>query len=63
MVQGHAWQSPQAVADLAGQVTEAAARIRQVITETPVEQIMGLVPDSGVEVIFKLENLQQTGSF
>jgi threonine dehydratase len=63
MVQGHVRQLPQAGADLAGQVTEAAARIRQMVTETPVEQNMGLVPDSGVEVIFKLENLQQTGSF
>lgn len=63
MVKGHARQSPQAIADLAGHVAEAADRIRQAVTETPVEQITGLVPDSGVAVIFKLENLQQTGSF
>lgn len=51
------------VADLAPQVTEAAERIRPVVTETPVERIEGLVPDLGIEVFFKLENLQQTGSF
>ena len=54
---------PQAIADLAGQVAEAADRIRQSVTETSVEQITGLVPDAGVDVVFKLENLQQTGSF
>jgi len=63
MVQGEARQLPQAIADLAGQVAEAAGRIRQSVTETPVEQITGLVPEAGVDVIFKLENLQQTGSF
>jgi len=52
---------PQAIADLAGQVAEAADRIRQSVSETPVEQITELAP--GVDVIFKLENLQQTGSF
>src|SRR5215467_3425984 len=63
MVQGHARQLPQGIADLAEQVAEAADRIRQSVTETPVEQITGLVPDAGANVIFKLENLQQTGSF
>lgn len=63
MAQGQARQLPQAIADLAGQVAEAADRIRQSVTETPAEQIIGLVPDVGVDVIFKLENLQQTGSF
>lgn len=63
MVQGHARQLPQAIADLAGNVAEAADRIRQSVTETPVEQVTGLVPNAGVDVIFKLENLQQTGSF
>jgi threonine dehydratase len=52
-----------AIADLASQVTEASERIRPVVTETPVEQIEGLVPNSEVELFFKLENLQQTGSF
>jgi threonine dehydratase len=63
MVHGYARQFPQAIADLPGKVAEAADRIRQSVTETPVEQITGLVPDAGVDVIFKLENLQQTGSF
>jgi threonine dehydratase len=63
MAQGQARQLPQAIADLAGQVAKAADRIGQSVTETPVEQITGLVPDAGVDVIFKLENLQQTGSF
>jgi len=63
MAQGQARQLPQAIANLAGQVAEAAERIRQSVTETPIEQITGLVPDVGVDVIFKLENLQQTGSF
>jgi len=63
MVQGQARQLPQSIADLAGQVAKAAEKIRHSVTETPVEQITGLVPDAGVDVIFKLENLQQTGSF
>ena len=63
MVHGQAQQLPQAIADLAGRIAEAAERIRQSVTETPVEQITGLAPDAGVDVIFKLENLQQTGSF
>lgn len=54
---------PSAIVDLALHVTEAAERIRQVVTETPVERIGGLIPDSEVELFFKLENLQQTGSF
>lgn len=54
---------PATVADLAVQVTEAADRIRPVVIETPVEQIEGLVPDIGAELFFKLENLQNTGSF
>ncbi|MGZ7064656.1 MAG: pyridoxal-phosphate dependent enzyme, partial [Candidatus Angelobacter sp.] len=54
---------PASIADLARQVTEAAERIRPVVTETPVEQIEGLVPNIGVELFFKLESFQQTGSF
>lgn len=54
---------PASIADQARQVTEAAERIRQVVTETPVEQIAGLIPKTGAEIFFKLENLQQTGSF
>ena len=54
---------PGAVSDLAGQVKDAAERIRPVVVETPVERIEGLVPAGGVELFFKLENLQKTGSF
>jgi threonine dehydratase len=63
MVQEQARQLPQAIADLAGQVTEAADRIQQSVTETLVEQITELAPAADVDVVFKLENLQQTGSF
>jgi threonine dehydratase len=54
---------PKAVSDLAGQVKDAAERIRPVVLETPVERIEGLVLNIGAEVFFKLENLQKTGSF
>jgi threonine dehydratase len=54
---------PEAVADLATQVTEAAGRLRTVVVETPVEQIEELTPSEDVEILFKLENLQNTGSF
>jgi threonine dehydratase len=54
---------PTEIAELASQVTEAADRIRPVVRETPVEQIEGLAPQNDVELFFKLENLQQTGSF
>jgi threonine dehydratase len=54
---------PAAIANLAAQVTDAAERIRPVVVETPVEQIEGLATTGGVELFFKLENLQTTGSF
>lgn len=54
---------PEAIADLAVQVKEAADRIRPVVGETPVEQIEGLAPNIETEVYFKLESLQKTGSF
>jgi threonine dehydratase len=63
MGQGHQAFLPQAIADLAQEVTTAAARIRSSITETSVEQIADLLPNAGIELFFKLENLQQTGSF
>jgi threonine dehydratase len=63
MGQDHHAFMPPAIADLARHVTEAAVRIRSAITETPVEQIVGLTPDASAELFFKLENLQQTGSF
>ncbi|HEY2496799.1 MAG TPA: threonine/serine dehydratase [Candidatus Angelobacter sp.] len=63
MVQGHARQLPLTIGELARQVAEAADRIRGAVTETQVEAIMGLAPDAGADLFFKLENLQQTGSF
>jgi threonine dehydratase len=47
---------------LAQQAAEAAGRIRPAVIETPVEKVAGLLPDD-IEVFFKLENLQTTGSF
>src|SRR5882757_1663354 len=55
-------KTPLAVTDLAQQVAEAAERIRSAVIETPVERVVGLLPDD-VEVFFKLDNLQTTGSF
>ena len=63
MVQNSQTLLPQAIVELAEQVRSAAARIKTVVTETPVEKVSGLVPDSTTEVFFKLENQQQTGSF
>lgn len=54
--------TPKTTNDLARQVSEAAERIRSAVIETPVEKVAGLLPDD-VEVFFKLENLQNTGSF
>src|SRR6476661_5389402 len=53
----------EAIANLAAHVTEAAARIRPVVVETPIAQIERVVPNIGTELFFKLENLQTTGSF
>jgi len=63
MSQGARPTVPEAIADLAIEVTKAADRIRPVVVETPVEQIEGLAATGGVELFFKLENLQKTGSF
>jgi threonine dehydratase len=54
---------PQSISNLALQVTEAAERIKPVVTETPVEHISELSSETGAAVFFKLENMQQTGSF
>ncbi|HKA02345.1 MAG TPA: threonine/serine dehydratase [Candidatus Solibacter sp.] len=48
---------------LAGMVEEAAPRIRPFVTETPAEPIPELFSNQDAEFFFKLENLQQTGSF
>jgi threonine dehydratase len=54
---------PQAIAELAEEVKTAAARIKAVVTETPVEHAHDLASDSGARLFLKLENQQQTGSF
>ncbi len=54
---------PATVAELARKVTDASERIRPFVTETQVEQIEGLIFSGVVELFFKLENFQQTGSF
>ncbi len=44
-------------------VDEAATRIRGYVTETPLEPVPEFLPDHSGNIFFKLENLQQTGSF
>jgi threonine dehydratase len=51
------------LATLAQMVAEAAERIRPFVTETPVEPVPELLPAHAPNLLFKLENLQQTGSF
>lgn len=53
----------QTITDLAQRVTEAAERIKPAVTETPIDPVPDLAPKAEVELFFKLENLQQTGSF
>ena len=48
---------------LAQMVEDAAHRIRAYVTETPVEAVPDLFPSGSPGLFFKLENLQQTGSF
>lgn len=50
-------------ADLAQMVQEAERRIRDYIIETPLEPVPELLPGHNGHIFFKLENLQQTGSF
>jgi threonine dehydratase len=54
---------PQDTFNLAQQVIDTSERIKPAVTETPVELVSDLAPEAGVELFFKLENLQQTGSF
>lgn len=49
--------------DLAQMVQEAERRIRDYVIETPLEPVPDLLPDHSSHIFFKLENLQQTGSF
>src|SRR5437016_7301794 len=49
--------------DLGVRVLQAYERIRRVVHETPLESIPELAPGRGVHLFFKMENLQDTGSF
>src|SRR5260221_9906482 len=66
---GHSSQSPQrhempaAIINLSRQVAEAEERIRSSITETPLDLVSELAPNIPIRLLFKLENLQETGSF
>src|SRR5260370_1220588 len=51
------------IATLPQLVLEAHTRIRPSVLETPLEPIPELLPDVPARVLFKLENLQRTGSF
>jgi len=51
------------VEDLGRLVLAAYERIRPLVLETPLEPVSDLFPGSGVNVFFKREDLQQTGSF
>lgn len=55
--------APFPLADLAQMVQEAERRIRDYIIETPLEPVPELLPGHNGHIFFKLENLQQTGSF
>ncbi len=48
--------------DAAG-VRAAQERIRSSVLQTPVEDVSSLFPETGARVVFKMENLQETGSF
>jgi threonine dehydratase len=50
-------------ARLAQMVDDAEHRIRDFVTETPLEPVPELLPGHSANLFFKLENLQQTGSF
>lgn len=44
-------------------VLDAYTRIRSSVLQTPIEEMPELAPDISVRVPFKMENLQETGSF
>ena len=49
--------------DWGQRVLNAHDRIRSAIRETPLEDMSELVADGSVRLLFKMENLQETGSF
>lgn len=44
-------------------VDAAQRRMRGLVDETPIEDVTDLFPGTSAKVLFKMENLQQTGSF
>ncbi len=54
---------PPAIINLGRQVAEAEERIRSSVAETPLQLVSDLAPNIPVHLLFKLENLQETGSF
>jgi threonine dehydratase len=52
-----------ALASCAQLVLAAHARIRDSVLETPLEDVSAIFPEAPVRIFFKLENLQETGSF
>ena len=48
---------------LDSEILQASNRIRSSVLETPLEPASFLAPKSGVNLFFKMENLQHTGSF
>jgi len=51
------------LAQLGPMVDAAHRRIRGLVKETPVEDVTAIFPAASGKVLFKMENLQQTGSF
>src|SRR5215472_19117043 len=51
------------VLDLGQQVQHAYQRIRSMVLETPLELVSDLTIECSITLLFKMENLQQTGSF
>jgi threonine dehydratase len=51
------------VANLPQLILEAHTRIRPAVLETPLESVPDLLPGLPGRILFKLENLQRTGSF
>lgn len=48
---------------LSSQILQAYKRIRPAVLETPLEAVPELAPDPTVNLLFKMESLQHTGSF
>jgi threonine dehydratase len=51
------------LANLVPRIDRAYDRIRSVVRKTPLEAVSDLLPGSRMRLFFKMENLQETGSF